>query len=134
MLLWHFQTLGLWQSAMKPIDCLQCSCMLLTICSQNVFNNSSNLVWWISIVLCMSLCSDTNYIPFNQTELLWSLTKDLDNSHSVAILVVCNNLLKCDRIKRNESDVGHIVFEILQKMFKFLCFILFLALTNSSTL
>ena len=39
----------------------------------------------------------------------------------------------CDMIKRNESDVGHIVFEILAKrVFKFLCFILFLALTNSS--
>ena len=31
----------------------------------------------------------------------------------------------CDMIKRNESDVGHIVFEILAKtVFKFLCFIL----------
>ena len=38
---------------------------------------------------------------------------------------------KCDLIKRNESDVGHIGFEILAKtVFKFLCFILFLALTN----
>ena len=38
-----------------------------------------------------------------------------------------------DMIKRNESDVGHIIFEILAKtVFKFLCFILFLALTNSS--
>ena len=42
-------------------------------------------------------------------------------------------LLICDMIKRNESDVGHIVFEILAKtVFKFLCFILFLALTNPS--
>ena len=33
----------------------------------------------------------------------------------------------CDMIKRNESDVGRIVFEILAKtVFKFLCFILFL--------
>ena len=39
----------------------------------------------------------------------------------------------CDMIKRNESDVGHIVFEILAKsVIKFLCFTLFLALTNSS--
>ena len=39
----------------------------------------------------------------------------------------------CDMIKRNESDVGHIVFEILAKtVSKFLCFILFLAVTNSS--
>ena len=39
----------------------------------------------------------------------------------------------CDMIKRNESYVGHVVFEILAKtVFKFLCFILFLALTNSS--
>ena len=38
----------------------------------------------------------------------------------------------CDMIKRNESAVGHIVFEILAKtVFKFLCF-MFLALTNSS--
>ena len=37
----------------------------------------------------------------------------------------------CDMIKRNESDVGHIVFEILAKTaFKFLCFILFLAFTK----
>ena len=35
----------------------------------------------------------------------------------------------CDMIKRNESDVGNVVFEILAKtVFKFLCFILFLAL------
>ena len=39
----------------------------------------------------------------------------------------------CDMIKRNELDVGHIVFEILATtVFKFLCFISFLALTNSS--
>ena len=39
----------------------------------------------------------------------------------------------CDMIKRNESDFGHIVFEILAKtVFKFLCFILFLALSNPS--
>ena len=37
----------------------------------------------------------------------------------------------CDMIKRNESDVGNVVFEILAKVvFNFLCFILFLALTN----
>ena len=41
----------------------------------------------------------------------------------------------CDMIKRNESDVRDIAFEILAKaMFKFFCFILFLALTNSSYL
>ena len=45
------------------------------------------------------------------------------------------SIVICDMIKRNESDVGHIVFEILAKtVFKFLCFILFLALTNSSKL
>ena len=34
-----------------------------------------------------------------------------------------------DMIKRNESDVGNVAFEILAKtVFKFLCFILFLAL------
>ena len=39
----------------------------------------------------------------------------------------------CDMIKRNESDVGNAVFEILAKtVFKFLCFILILALTNPS--
>ena len=39
----------------------------------------------------------------------------------------------CDTIKRNESDVGDIGFEIFAKtVFQFLCFILFLALTNSS--
>ena len=38
----------------------------------------------------------------------------------------------CDMIKRNDSDVGHVVLEILAKtVFKFLCFIVFLALTNS---
>ena len=39
----------------------------------------------------------------------------------------------CDMIKGNESDVANIVFEILGKTaFKFLCLILFLALTNLS--
>ena len=39
----------------------------------------------------------------------------------------------CDMIKRNESDVGDVIFEILSKtVFKFLCFILFLALSNPS--
>ena len=51
------------------------------------------------------------------------ITKD----QNITVLIIC------DMIKRNESDVGHIVFEILAKtVFKFLCFILFLALTNSS--
>ena len=41
--------------------------------------------------------------------------------------------VNCDMIKRNESDVGDIVFKTLAKtVFKFLCFILFLAPTNSS--
>ena len=41
--------------------------------------------------------------------------------------------LICDMIKRNESDVGNIDFEILATtVYKFLCVILFLALTNSS--
>ena len=41
------------------------------------------------------------------------------------------NYAICDMIKRNESDVGDVVFEILAKTgFKFLCFILFLALSN----
>ena len=35
-----------------------------------------------------------------------------------------------DMIKRNESDVRYIVFEVLANIvFKFFCFILFLALT-----
>ena len=47
--------------------------------------------------------------------------------------VVSLVLLKCDMIKWNESDVGNNVFEILAKtVFKFFCFILFLALTNVS--
>ena len=38
-------------------------------------------------------------------------------------------------IKRSESDVGDVVFEILAKtVFKFLCFILFLALPNPTKL
>ena len=38
-----------------------------------------------------------------------------------------------DMIKMNESDVGDIGFEILAKaVFQFLCFILFLALTNEA--
>ena len=41
------------------------------------------------------------------------------------------NDIICD--KRNESDVGDVVFEILTKtVFQFLCFILFLALSNPS--
>ena len=43
------------------------------------------------------------------------------------------NIWICDMIKRNESDVGDIGFEILAKtVFQFLCFILCLSLTNSS--
>ena len=39
----------------------------------------------------------------------------------------------CDMIKGNESDVANIVFKILAKKdFKFLCFILFIALLNGS--
>ena len=46
---------------------------------------------------------------------------------------VREHIFICDMIKRNELDVGHIVFEILAKtVFKFLCFILLLSLTNSS--
>ena len=41
--------------------------------------------------------------------------------------------VNCDMINRNESDVGDIGFEILAKrVLNFLCFILFLALTNYS--
>ena len=44
-----------------------------------------------------------------------------------------NDFLICDMIKRNESDVGDVVFEILAKtVFKFLCFILLLAMSNPS--
>ena len=44
-----------------------------------------------------------------------------------------NNFQKCDMIKGNESDVGNVDFEILAKTgYKFLCFILFLALLNPS--
>ena len=47
--------------------------------------------------------------------------------------MVDGNKQICDMIRRNESDVGDIGFEILAKtVFQFLCFILFLALTNSS--
>ena len=39
----------------------------------------------------------------------------------------------CDMIKGNESDVGDVVIEILAKtVFKFLCFVLFLELSNPS--
>ena len=39
----------------------------------------------------------------------------------------------CDMIKRNESDVGDVDFEILIKtVLKFLCFVLFLAWSNPS--
>ena len=42
------------------------------------------------------------------------------------------NMPICDMIKRNESDVGDVVLEILAKTsVRFLCFILFLALTKS---
>ena len=42
-----------------------------------------------------------------------------------------SEIIICDMIKRNESDVGDVVFEILVKTV-FLCFILFLALSNPS--
>ena len=48
-------------------------------------------------------------------------------------IVLLNLMNICDMIKRKESDVGDVVFEILAKtVFKFLCFILFLALSNPS--
>ena len=56
--------------------------------------------------------------------------------YCVFVHVVLNlRCYTCDMIQRNESDVGHIVFEILAKtVFKFLCSILFLALSNLSQL
>ena len=53
---------------------------------------------------------------------------------NLLILVeIVQKMPNCDIIKRNESDVGDVVFEILAKtVFKFLCFILFLALSNPS--
>ena len=51
----------------------------------------------------------------------------------IVVLRVNQSVEICDMIKRNESDVRDVVFEILAKsVFKFLCFIMFLALTNSS--
>ena len=42
------------------------------------------------------------------------------------MLAAVASTLICDIIKRNESNVGDVVFEILAKIgFKFLCFILF---------
>ena len=58
-----------------------------------------------------------------------------NNSQCIAEISVEFGIFEyvCNMIKRNESDVGHIVFEILAKtVFKFLCFILFLALVNPS--
>ena len=54
--------------------------------------------------------------------------------HKIVFQVLKKEALSiCDMIKGNESDVGDIGFEILAKtVFQFLCFILFLALTNSS--
>ena len=52
----------------------------------------------------------------------------------ISLLVLGHIYTVCDTIKRNESDVGDIVFEILAKtVFKFFCFTLFLASTNCST-
>ena len=48
----------------------------------------------------------------------------------IMILVI---VVICDMIKGNEWDVGDVVLEILSKaVFKFLCFIMFLALSNPS--
>ena len=50
-----------------------------------------------------------------------------------SFIILIPHFYICDMIKRNESDVRDVVFEILAKtMFKFLCFILFLALSNPS--
>ena len=55
----------------------------------------------------------------------------LENEESNEVINVSN--IETYMIKRSESDVGHIVFEILAKtVFNVLCFILFLALTNHS--
>ena len=48
-------------------------------------------------------------------------------------MIRVRQLDKYDMIKRNESDVRDVVFDILAKIvFKFLCFIMFLALSNLS--
>ena len=59
-------------------------------------------------------------------KVLFLLSRDV-KKHISFILVIC------DMITRNESDVGDVVFEILANtVFKFLCFIMFLALSNNS--
>ena len=58
---------------------------------------------------------------------------DISTFHNSIISQQCIHIMICDMIKRNESDVDNAVFEILAKTeFKDLCFMLFLALTNSS--
>ena len=57
--------------------------------------------------------------------------EEVETVTQVEIDEVCMTMHICDMIKRNESDVGDAVFEILTKTgFKYLCFILFLALSN----
>ena len=71
-----------------------------------------------------------NIFNYNLTMLLFIMTSKIWLKVHILHTVI---FLICDMIKRNESDVGNVVFEILAKtVFKFLCFILFLALSNSS--
>ena len=75
--------------------------------------------------------SSSSILSENALLALWDLFLITDKELVLTFASSFQNA--CDMIKRNESDVGHIVFETLAKsMFKFLCFILFLALTNSS--
>ena len=52
---------------------------------------------------------------------------NINHTHSVCVThTQFAKMCKCDMIKKNESDVEHVVFEILAKtVFKFLCNVLF---------
>ena len=58
--------------------------------------------------------------------------QDRTGSAEAPVAAQLMHVLICDMIKRNESDVGDIVFELVAKtIFIFFCFILFLVLAYS---
>ena len=77
-------------------------------------------------------------LRLDNSSIIWYENEEEKKHYGVKRFVKTNDsfklhlILNCDMIKRNESDVGNVVLEILAKtMFKFLCFILFLALSKS---
>ena len=106
-------------------------------CRKQDVDMSYRLDWIVPFeVDCPKLSSSQNAIIYKYCSEIEN-TKYWGFEHRRHVFLVTGSRMRiCDMIKkRNESDVGNIVFEILTRtVFKFLCFILFLALSNPSYL